>query len=77
MKPAAMYSFNAWLYGSFVISYGVIVVSYWKVFRAVEQHSAAVALNLNQASHKRQVGSHAEEVSVAKAVAALVLSFTL
>ena len=43
MKPAAIYSFNAWLYGSFAISYGVIVVCYWKVFRTVEQHNAAVA----------------------------------
>ena len=77
MKPAAIYSFNAWLYGSFVISYGVIVVCYWKVFRSVEQHNAAVAPNLNQANQNGQAGSHVEELSVAKAVAASVLSFTL
>ena len=76
-KPAAIYSFNAWLYGSFVIAYGVIVICYWKVFRAVEQHNAAVAPNLNQVNRNGQAGSHAEEVSVAKAVAAIVLSFTL
>ena len=77
MKPAAIYSFNAWLYGSFAISYGVLVVCYVKVFRAVEQHNVAVAPNLNQANHNSQAGSHTEEVSVAKAVAAIVLSFTL
>ena len=77
MKPAAIYSFNIWLYGSFTISYLVIVVCYWKVFRAVEQHNAAVAPNLNNSSHNSQAVSHTEEVSVAKAVAAIVLSFTL
>ena len=39
MSPAAIYLFNAWLYGSFVISYVVILVCYWKVFRAVEEHN--------------------------------------
>ena len=77
MKPAAIYSFNTWLYGSFTISYLVIVVCYWKVFRAVEQHNAAVAPNLNNSSRNGQAGSPAEEVSVAKAVATIVLSFTL
>ena len=77
MHPAAIYSFNAWLYGSFIISYAVIVVCNWKVFRAVKQHNAAVAPNLNQANSTRQAGSHAEEVSVAKTVGAIVLSFTL
>ena len=77
MKPAAIYSFNAWLYGSFAISYGIIVVCYVKVFRAVEHHNAAVAPNFNQANPNNQGGSHVEEVSVAKAVAAIVLSFTL
>ena len=52
------------------------MVCYWKVFRAVQEHNAAVAPNLNQANHNGQVGSHAEEVSVAKAVATIVLSFT-
>ena len=76
MKPAAIYSFNAWLYSSFLISYGIIVVCYWKVFRAVQSHNAAVVPNLNQANQSGQGGSHTEEVSVAKAVAAIVLSFT-
>ena len=70
MSPAAIYSFNAWLYGSFIVAYVVIVVCYWKVFRAVAQHNAVVAPNLNHACH-------AEELSVAKAVAAIVLSFTI
>ena len=77
MNPAAIYSFNAWLYGSFAISYGVIVVCYWHVFRTVAQHNAAVAPSLSQLNHKTQGGRNAEEVSVAKAVAAIVLSFTL
>ena len=47
MSPAAIYSFNAWLYGSFVISYFGILVCYWKVFRAVEEHNAAVAPSVN------------------------------
>jgi len=76
-ETSSHYSFNAWLYGSFVISYGVVLVCYWKVFRAVEQHNAAVAPNLNQATHNGQAGSHDEEVSISKAVAAIVLSFTL
>lgn len=76
MNPAVIYSFNAWLYGSFAISYAIIVVCYWKVFRAVQEHNTAVAPTLNQANHNGQVGGHAEEVSVAKAVAAIVLSFT-
>ena len=75
MRPAAIYSFNAWLYGSFVLSYAVIVICYWKVFRAVERHAAAVAPTLNQSSV--QVGNHTEEVSVAKAVASIVLAFTI
>lgn len=75
MKPAAIYLFNAWLYGSFVFSYAVIVICYWKVFRAVEHHAAAVAPTLNQASV--QGGNHTEEVSVAKAVASIVLAFTI
>lgn len=75
MRPAAIYSFNAWLYGSFVFSYAVIVICYWKVFRAVERHAAAVAPTLNQSSV--QAGNHTEEVSVAKAVASIVLAFTI
>lgn len=75
MRPAAIYSFNAWLYGSFVFSYAVIVICYWKVFRAVERHAAAVAPSLNQSSV--QAGNHTEEVSVAKAVASIVLAFTI
>ena len=47
MSPAAIYLFNAWLYGSFVISYFVILVCYWKVFRTVEEHNVAVAPSLN------------------------------
>ena len=77
MEPAAIYTFNAWLYGSFIISYVVIVVCYWKVFRAVEEHNAAVAPNLNQGNRNSQEGSRTEEVSVARAVATIVLSFTL
>ena len=77
MEPAAIYTFNAWLYGSFIISYVVIVVCYWKVFRAVEEHNAAVAPNLNQRNRNSQEGSRTEEVSVARAVATIVLSFTL
>ena len=72
MNRAVIYSFNAWLYGSFAISYGIIVVCYWKVFLTVQKHNAAVAPNLNQDNHNSLVGSHAEEVS--KAVAAIVLS---
>ena len=75
MRPAAIYSFNAWLYGSFVFSYAVIVICYWKVFRAVEHHAAAVAPTLNQG--RVQGGNHTEEVSVAKAVASIVLAFTI
>ena len=70
MSPGAIYGFNAWLYGSFTVAYVVIVVCYWKVFRAVSQHNAEVATNLRQ-------GCHNEEVSVSKAVATIVLSFTL
>ena len=66
----AIYGFNAWFYGSFTVAYVVIVVCYWKVFRAVSQHNAEVATNLRQ-------GCHHEEVSVSKAVATIVLSFTL
>ena len=78
MKPEAIYTFNAWLYGSFIISYVVIVVCYWKVFRAVVEHNAAVASNLNQGGNRNsQKGSRTEEVSVARAVASIVLSFTL
>ena len=77
MSPAAIYLFNAWLYGSFVISYVVIVVCYWKVFRAVEQHSVAVAPSLNQASQNTQARNHSEEVSVAKAVGSIVFAFTI
>lgn len=73
MRPAAIYSFNTWLYGSFAFSYVVIVVCYWKVFRTVEQHNAAVAPTLNQANENAQT----EDVSVAKAVAAIVLAFTI
>ena len=76
MKPVAIYSFNAWLNSSFLISYGIIVVCYWKVFRAVQRHNAVVVPNLNQANQSGQGGSHVEDVSVAKAVAAIVLSFT-
>ena len=74
-RPAAIYSFNAWLYGSFIFSYAVIVICYWKVFRAVEHHAAAVAPTLNQASV--QAGNHTEEMSVAKTVASIVLAFTI
>lgn len=77
MKPAAIYSFNAWLYGSFAFSYAVIVVCYWKVFRAVEQHNAAVAPSLNQANHNSQASNRSEEASVAKAVATIVFAFTI
>ena len=77
MSPASIYLFNAWLYGSFVISYVVIVVCYWKVFRAVEQHSVAVAPSLNQASQNTQTRNHSEEVSVAKAVGSIVFAFTI
>ena len=75
MRPTAIYSFNAWLYGSFFFSYAVIVVCYWKVFRAVEHHTAAVAPSLNQS--RVQSGNHTEEVSVAKGVASIVLAFTI
>ncbi|KAL9954413.1 hypothetical protein ACROYT_G041948 [Oculina patagonica] len=77
MRPAAIYTFNAWLYGSFVFSYAVIVVCYWKVSRAVEQHNATVAPTLNQANQSAQARSHTEEVSVAKAVATIVFAFTV
>ncbi|XP_068730867.1 melatonin receptor type 1B-B-like isoform X2 [Montipora capricornis] len=70
MSPGAIYGFNAWFYGSFTVAYVVIVVCCWKVFRAVSQHNAEVATNLRQ-------GCHNEEVSVSKAVATIVLSFTL
>ncbi|XP_068682923.1 melatonin receptor type 1B-B-like [Montipora foliosa] len=70
MSPGAINGFNAWLYGSFIVAYVVIVVCYWKMFRAVSQHNAEVATNLRQ-------GCHHEEVSVSKAVATIVLSFTL
>ena len=75
MRPAAIYPFNAWLYGSFILSYAVIVICYWKVFRAVEHHAAAVAPTINQASV--QAGKHIEEMSVAKTVASIVLAFTI
>ena len=68
--PPAIYIFNVWLYGSFTIAYVVMVVCYWKIFRAVAKHNAEVASNLNQASQS-------EELSVAKAVAAIVFSFTV
>ena len=77
MSPAAIYLFNAWLYGSLVISYVVILVCYWKVFRAVEQRSVAVAPSLNQASQNTQATNHSEEVSVAKTVGSIVLAFTI
>ena len=77
MRPAAIYTFNAWLYGSFAFSYAVIVVCYWKVFRAVEQHNAAVAPTLNQANQNAQAGNRAEEVSVAKTVGTIVFAFTV
>ena len=77
MSPAAIYTFNAWLYGSFVFSYAMIVVCYWKVFRAVEQHNAAVAPTLNHANRNPQASNHTEEVSVAKAVATIVFAFTI
>ena len=77
MKPVAIYSFNAWLYGSFIVSYVVIVVCYLKVFRAVEHHNAAVAPNLCQTSYNVPSTNHRDEVSVAKAVGAIILTFTL
>ncbi|XP_068682437.1 melatonin receptor type 1B-B-like [Montipora foliosa] len=70
MSPGAIYGFNAWLYGSFTVAYVLIVVCCWKMFRAVSQHNAEVATNLRQ-------GCHHEEVSVSKAVATIVFSFTL
>ena len=70
MRPAAIYPFNAWLYGSSIFSYAVIVICYWKVY-----HAEAVAPTLNQASV--QAGKHTEEMSVAKTVASIVLAFTI
>ena len=75
MRPAAIYPFSAWLYGSFIFSYALIVICYWKVFRAVDHHAAAVAPTINQASV--QAGKHTEEMSVAKTVASIVLAFTI
>lgn len=74
MKAAAIYSFNAWLYGSFVFSYVVIVFCYWKVFRTVKQQNVAVAPTLHQ---NAQAGNHSEEASVAKSVAAIIFAFTI
>lgn len=74
MAPAAIVSFNAWLYGSFVLSYAVIVVCYWKVFRTVKRHNAAVAPNLSQTS---RAGNYSEEASVARSVAAIIFAFTI
>ena len=74
MAPVAFVSFNAWLYGSFVVSYAVIVVCSWKVFRTVKRHNAAVAQNLNRTS---RVSNFSEEASVARSVAAIIFAFTI
>ena len=73
MAPAAIISFNAWLYGAFVVSYAMIVVCYWKVFRTVKRHNAAVAPDLNQTS---RAGNYSEEASVTRSVAAIIFAFT-
>ena len=74
MEPVAIFSFNVWLYGSFVLTYAVIVVCYWKVFRTVKRHNAVVAPNLSQTS---QADHHSEEASVARSVAAIIFAFTI
>jgi len=74
MAPAAIVSFNAWLYGSFVVSYAVIVVCSWKVFRTVRRHNAAVAQNLSRTSREN---NYSEEASVARSVAAIIFAFTI
>ena len=77
MNPAAIYSFNAWLYGSFAVSYMVIVVCYVQVFRAVVQHKAAVAPTLSKSSPTTRASNHRDELSVAKTVGIIVLGFTV
>ena len=71
------YLFNSWLYISFVISYVVILVCYWKVFRAVKEHNVTLAPSLNRASHNTQVRNHSDEVSGTMAIASIVFVFTI